>query len=385
MTVKTWNWPPNEAGKVVGWSNSGKELVNRSIDDVSMTEVQFDKPGALYSVDGHDTDAAVKISGELTETPRAGKKTLLHAELTDVGSGTAEGPALNGTAISASVFKKNWPDVATSEDGEILAYQAAFRQANGDASCLLGNGVIMNGFGCLFEANILSLEPVTFAIKHQVSASAAVNNDRDDEYYGLIAAKSYAAGGTAFLAHTTLGGSWDYGIEIKNNGSNQLQQRVSDAALILFQYDNAANYYGLKVVSGVMKLFDSAGATGVFATAAKTDYTPTVTASGGGAATTTTITGRWMKKSDKVRQVSIRAVMTDIGTLSGVFRFTLPADVTTDGRYFTYWTGQNLATGAPIYCWVQNNTGYVSVYSAAGGSPGTSGQNLQFAGEYETV
>lgn len=121
------------------------------------------------------------------------------------------------------------------------------------------------------------------------------------------------------------------------------------------------------------------------ATAAKTDYTPTVTASGGGAVTTATITGRWMKKSEKVRQVSIRAVMTDIGTLSGVFRFTLPVNASSDGRYFTYWVGQNLATGVPIYCWVQNGTGYVSVYNASGAAPGTSGQNLQFAGEYETV
>ncbi|MCO5159609.1 MAG: hypothetical protein M9939_00615 [Mesorhizobium sp.] len=115
------------------------------------------------------------------------------------------------------------------------------------------------------------------------------------------------------------------------------------------------------------------------------DYTPTVTDAIGGAATTATITGNWIKGPDKTRHVSIRAVMTDIGTLVGRFRFTLPANASSDSRYFAYWTGENLTTGVPIYGWVQNGTGYVTVYSAAGGAPCVSGQNIQIAGEYETV
>lgn len=384
MTVKTWNWPPNVAGQVIGWSNSGKELVNRSVDDISKTEVQFDKVGSLFQYGTPAVNAGVMISGDLTE-PRDISKSVLHLELLDTGSGLVSDPH-RGHALSASVFKRNYPDTALAEDGEMDTVQLTFRQANGDACNILGNGVILNGYGGFFEATTTSLNPGPgYGIKQGVSVSCAIVNDVTGEEYGYIASKTYEPGGTGVLIHSSGTGTWDYNFQCKHLGGVQLEHRVSDSALILYEFDELANFYGLKVVNGVMTLFNNAGATGVFATAALTNYTPTVTDQIGGAATTATITGLWVKKSDKVRHVSIRGVMTDIGTLAGRFRFALPADASANTRFFNYWVGENVTTGVPIYGRVLYNTGYVEVYSAAGGAPCTSGQNIQIAGEYVTV
>lgn len=383
--INQWQFPKNIAGKVIGWSDNGKELVNRSMDDISKTEVQFDKVGSLFQYGTPAVNAGVMIEGDLTET-RDISKSVLHLELLDTGSGLVS-DAHRGHALSASVFKRNYPDVTLAEDGEMDTVQLTFRQANGDACNILGNGVILNGFGGFFEATTTSLNPGPgYGIKQGVSVSCAIVNDTSGEEYGYISSKTYEPGGTGILVHSSGTGIWDYGLQIKSQGAPQLEQRESDAALIIYQYNSNSVYYVLKVVSGVMTLLNNSGATGVFATAAKTDYTPTVTDGAAGAPTTATITGRWMKKSEKIRQVSIRAVMTDIGTLSGGWRFSLPADATTDSRYFSYWTGENLTTGALIRCRVQNSTGYVYVTDAAGtGAPATSGQNIQFSVEYETV
>lgn len=382
--INQWQFPKNIAGKVIGWSDNGKELVNRSMDDISKTEVQFDKVGSLFQYGTPAVNAGVMIEGDLTET-RDISKSVLHLELLDTGSGLASDPH-RGHALSAAAFKRNWPDTTLAADGEIDTVQLTFRQANGDACNILGNGVILNGFGGFFEATTTSLNPgPSYGIKQGVSVSCAIVNDVSGEEYGFIASKTYEPGGTGVLVHSSGTGIWDYGLQIKSQGVPQLEQRDSDAALIIYEYGSNSVYYVLKVVSGVMTLLNNSGVTGVFATAASTNYTPTVTDQVGGAATTATITGLWMKKSDKVRHVAIRGVMTNIGTLAGRFRFALPANVSTNSRYFTYWTGENLTTGVPIYGWVQNNTGYVEVYSAAGGAPCISGQNIQISGEYETI
>lgn len=67
MTVRQWNWPPNEAGKVVGWSGSGKELINR--DAVETYKTRADLAGARVAP---ETDN-ILVEAYAAGSPSAGR------------------------------------------------------------------------------------------------------------------------------------------------------------------------------------------------------------------------------------------------------------------------------------------------------------------------
>jgi len=383
--VNQWQFPPNIAGKVVGWSDNGKELVNRSVDDISKVQTQFDKQGALYAASTYGTDAATKISGTLTgEHTQA--KSLLHLEMVNEGSGLATGPSRAGYTFTAAAFKEGYPNL-TAADGEIDTSLFTYRQVNGDVCAILGNGVIINGFGAFMEAASQSIDAVTFATKHSIQIHAAVVNDRDGGEWGYDCAKMAGQGGTAFYGYSATDAGWDYGLQLRHKGKTQLEQITANASLRIYQFDTPANYYDIRVIADVFTLTNSAGDKLGIATPVSVGYTPTATdADGADAPVAATISGEWEYASSKVRKVSIQATMTDIGAMTGAIRLTLPATAVNRGTCIKYWVGENLNTGATLRGRVLPNTAYVYVVKANDNSfPCVNGDLIYIAGEYETA
>ncbi|SMH36059.1 hypothetical protein [Mesorhizobium australicum] len=350
--------------------------------EIIKTAVQYDKQAAYYAATANNADAAIKISGELTEEHTTAKS-LLHLQQVNSGSGAESGPARAGYTFSAAAFKAGYPSTAAA-DGEIDTTLLTFRQVNGDAAAILGNGAIINGFAAFAEATTQSVDPVSFAAKHQMQIQIGVVNDRDGGEYGYNAAKTVGEGGTAFYGFSNAPAGWDYGLRLAHKGKNQVLQRTSDAALILFEFDNPANYVTMKVASGVLTIADSGGAIVSPASPVPVNYTPTATASSG-TITTSSVLGRWTQLADKMRFVSIVATITNNGTGAGALRFTLPATASGSGVFTAHWLGRNLNTGVPVFGQIVANGTYVSIVLANNAYPVASGETIYLSGTYETA
>jgi hypothetical protein len=381
--------------KIIPSGGGGKRMVERvfqrdrqryqdalGIDDISKTEAQFDKDGYVYSLTAGPHDVATKIYGELDDT-RSNAKSLVHIELRDAGSGTAAGPQVAGFGLTVAAFKKNFPSLS-AEDGEIDSTMFTFRQVNGDATCQLGNGVVINGYAAFAESLIASIDSVTFAYKHLVKSTTGVVNDRDDLYYGSVQQKLNGEGGDAFYASSNPAAGWTRGLNLNHKNKAQLQQRTADAALLVFEYDTPANYAALRVVGGVPQFTNSAGTKVDISVPARTvtAFTPVFTASGGTLGTQTA-TGSYIESRDG-RYIDFWGTATiDNNTGSTSLSMTLPVAVVTESGYYAHLSGRNHSTGVPLFGVIASAATSVAVVLVNNGYPiSGSGVVITFSGRY---
>lgn len=387
----------NDLPKIIPSGGGGKRMVKKVLErdydfppgpigdmreDTSKTDVGFDKEGFVYSLTAGPHDVAIKVAGELDDA-RSNAKSLVHIELRDTGSGVAAGPSVAGYGLTVAAFKKNFPSLS-AEDGEIDSAMFTFRQVNGDATCQLGNGVVINGYAAFAESLIASIDSVTFAYKHLVKSTTGIVNDRDDLYYGSVQQKLNGEGGDAFYASSDAAAGWTLGLNLNHKGKAQLQQRTADAALIVFEYDTPANYAALRVVGGVPQFTNSAGTKLDISVPARTvtSFTPVFTASGGTLGTQTVI-GKYVESRDG-RFIDFWGTATiDNNTGSTSLSMTLPFAAVTESGYYAHLSGRNHSTGVPLFGVIASAATSVAVVLVNNGYPlSGSGVVITFSGRY---
>lgn len=171
-----------------------------------------------------------------------------------------------------------------------------------------------------------------------------------------------------------------YGVYLNPTWIYPVRSAANTSTMIAFDafmacIDDGATQYGKDASGGIW-----------------TNYTPTATdADGADSPVSATITGEWapVGPNSKLRYVAIQATMTDIGSMTGAIRFTLPSTAVNRARAIKYWLGENLNTGKTIRGRVLPNTNYVYVTTASDTSnnafPAVNGDLLYITGIYETA
>lgn len=384
-------------GSLLVTQSDGSGLFNRNgsynvsflNNPLAFVTADFDKTGTVYDLVGSDPiDAAVLVRGDLVGT-HTNDKSLVHLELFDQGSGLASGPARAGYTLSVSAFKPGFPALSAI-DGEIDTTLLTFRQVNGDACNILGNGTIVNGFGAFAEFDARSIDSTTpFAIKHNIHGHIGVINDRDNAYYGYNVQKIVGlavTNSTAFRSATTVGAAWQNHLHFLHENNDQLKFQLADASLILYQFGSPANYVKQLIESGVLTFRNSADAIVNPAFAAPVDFTPTVDSTGG-ALTSYTSAGRYTAKGKSI-EVSYVVTITNNTGGSAVLQFTLPVAANVTGAALgKIFSGRNMTSGIGLTGrLVSANANIMQLtISATNLYPVVTGDVVRISGTYEAA
>jgi hypothetical protein len=299
-----------------------------------------------------------------------------HLEVHAEGSGLAEGPQRADFAMSRSIFKDGYPSL-TADDGEIDTIHLSYRQVNGDAALILGNGVIINGFGAVLEARIDSIEPTApYARKHSVNVQVGVTNDRDDTYYGYIAQKAAGTDGTGLYINSLAGaenGFWTRNFEFVRDGKVQMEHTVSDSMITMYQYDSTVEKVSYGVAGGEFKFLDKTGAdlVNLHLAARPTSYTPTVTVNSG--TITATVNSAVYFKTGKKVDVHFDITVTALTGSPGYIELTHPLTPSSGKRFAA--SGINLNTNQSIIVY-DGASGTARIVLYTGAFPASAGHNL---------
>ncbi|WP_375382851.1 hypothetical protein [uncultured Sphingomonas sp.] len=178
-------------------------------------------------------------------------RTAKHAEVVAQGSDTPRNtPSSSDWGTSVSVLKQNYGSTATSGSGavtrgEIDAIEGIIRQDTGDANAFGANvqlvdrnlhGGTTDGFASSFEGVTSTVAPGSATIAQNIDTQLAAINTVTrtggaPTMYGVHSAKLAGAGGAALDVNAVNGATWQYGLEIYNNGALQLLQSTTDASL----------------------------------------------------------------------------------------------------------------------------------------------------------
>lgn len=96
--INQWQFPPNEPGKVVGWSDSGRELVNRDAGLGGMLKSIYD-PG---NVTGDVFDMDNMVEGADTKILTAAERAIVADAVTKAGAETITGAKTFSTTASST-------------------------------------------------------------------------------------------------------------------------------------------------------------------------------------------------------------------------------------------------------------------------------------------
>lgn len=321
----------------------------QSIDENALTPLgesttaTWPHAGNIYGpTDGAIDASTVRISNSAGTHDRS--RILDHMEMHVDGCGFESAPDKADHVVSRAIFKNNYPSISALP-GEIDVSIHAYRQVNGDASCHLGNGVIINGFACYQEANIYCLDPGTLEYAHSVNMQDAVVNDRDNDFYGSVRQKTYGVGGKGLLVTSAGSAAWKYGVELSHQGKVQFQQRVEDAIVLIYAFNNPDDSTLVEQIAGGLRLRDPDGAVYNDLKSKPTSYTANVAVDSGTIAATTNAC--FYVRRGKQYEIFFDYTIDEYTGTPTVIIFDIPSGVTPRNIAFGG-TGTNMSNGQAL-------------------------------------